>query len=620
MCGLVGHVVMLEQKADINAVSHGCLALTHRGPDGSGQVDLDVCGLAHRRLSVIDIEGSMQPWRSTCGRYYMVFNGEIYNYRELRKELEGKNFRFRSKGDTEVLMNLYIKFGEACLDKLNGMFVFAIWDTRDKALFIARDRLGEKPLYYAEKEGQLAFASELVGLAEFKFIDRSLDHIAVHDFFAHQFIGGKRSIYSGIKKLQPAHCLHWQNGKTKIRRYWNLTFTQHAETDESALFEELRYLLEDSMRMRLRADVPLGMFLSGGLDSSLVAYITRDLGYDLRAFTIGFNDPSYDERENARRVAQALKLDQQIEVVDLDGVQQINTILDAFGEPYADPSAVPTWKLCHFAKQKVTVVLSGDGVDELFGGYRRYLARFMLQRLGVSPHWMKNRVLDRLVSILPETSGYYGNNTVKKLRLLYRMISNIVESPGDPLAQTFSLPERQRLLGMGPVCESFDFVTELDIMPLDPVSRMMAADQFTYLPEDILVKVDRMSMHHSLEVRTPFLDHRLVEFAARVPLEFKIRLGIQKYLLKRCYQKQLPDHILQRPKHGFSVPLGRWFKEGLRRPFEELVLDGNVAADILDRKEIKTIWQQHQRGRVDNGFKLWSLYAFCRWYDRKAHQ
>ncbi len=620
MCGLVGHVVMSEQKIDIDAVSQGCLALTHRGPDGSGLVELDHCGLAHRRLSVIDIEGSIQPWRSSCGRYYMVFNGEIYNYRELRKELEGRDFRFRSKGDTEVLMNLYIEFGEACLDKLNGMFVFAIWDTHNKALFIARDRLGEKPLYYAEKEGQLAFASELIGLAGFRFIDRSLDHIAVQDFFAHQFIGEERTIYSGIRKLQPGHWLYWQKGRIKKRRYWKLTFTQQAEADETALFEELRYLLQDSMQMRLRADVPLGMFLSGGLDSSLVAYITKDMGYDLRAFTIGFNDLDYDERENARRTARELKLNQQIEVVDLNGVKEINKILDAFGEPYADPSAVPTWKLCHFARKEVTVALSGDGADELFGGYRRYLARFMMQRLRVSPHRMKNRVFDRFISILPETSVYYGNNPVKKFRLLYRLISNIVESPGDPLAQTFSLSELQRLLGTGTVCQSFDFVSDLAIMSLESVNQMMVTDQFIYLPEDILVKVDRMSMQHSLEVRTPFLDHRLVEFAAKVPLKFKIRRGIQKYLLKQCYRKQLPRHILQRPKHGFSVPLGRWFRQGLRKPFEELVMDGNVAADILDKKEIKTIWQQHQRGRVDNGFKLWSLYAFCRWYDRKTYQ
>jgi asparagine synthase (glutamine-hydrolysing) len=614
MCGLVGHVA-LTVPVDFEAVRQGCLVLAHRGPDGEGQVDLEHCSLAHRRLSIIDLEGSPQPWRSDCGRYYLVFNGEIYNYRELRRELEGRSWRFRSEGDTEVLMNLYVEYGEKCLDKLNGMFAFAVWDTRERLLFMARDRLGEKPLYYAEEEGQIAFASELAALDRFGFIDRSVDGRAVDDYFAHQFIGGERSIWSGIRKLMPAHWLRWQDGRMQIRRYWKPPFRETRQVDEAVLCEELRFLIEDSVRLRLRADVPVGMFLSGGLDSSLVALGVRDQGHDVQAFTIGFHDASYDESHTARGVAKALEISQQLKMVDMDDAELTNRVLDAFGEPYADPSALPTWQLCRFARNHVTVALSGDGVDELFGGYRRYYARSLLQRLPFPVRYLRNGLLDRLIALLPESSAYYGKSLSKKLRLLYGMISRIAESPGDSLAQTFSLEERRRLLGGGAADpEPFDMDADLDIAYLEPVSRMMAADQLTYLPEDILVKVDRMSMRHGLEVRNPFLDHRLAEFAARLPLTSKIHGSLQKRLLRNCYRGRLPENVLQRSKHGFSVPLGRWFRQGFRQPFEELVLDGNVAADILERKEILHIWQQHQRGRKDNGFRLWSIYAFCRWY------
>ncbi len=617
MCGLLGHVVMAGCGADAEAVRQGNRALVHRGPDGGGQVDLGQCSLAHRRLSVIDLEGSPQPWRSECGRYHLVFNGEIYNYRALRKELEQRGYRFRSDGDTEVLLNLYIEHGESCLEKLNGMFAFAVWDSRERLLFMARDRLGEKPLYYARSSGQLAFASELVALGGFDFVDRGLDTRAVDDFFAHQYIGEDRTIYKGIRKLRPAHWLRWREGRVETGCYWTLPRQQLSTAPVAQLCEELEWLVRDSVNMRLHADVPLGMFLSGGLDSSLVAYTVRELGHDPQAFTIGFSDSSYDESRNARAVARALALRQQTEVVDLGDVQQLNEILDAFGEPYADPSAIPTWTLCRFARQEVTVALSGDGVDELFGGYRRYYARSLLQRLPMHPRYLKNRLVERLVGLFPESSAYYGNSLTKKLRLFYGLISRLVESPGDPLAQTFSLGERQRLLGDDRVSPSgFELLGKLDIEGLDAVSQMMFADQMTYLPEDILVKVDRMSMQHGLEVRNPFLDHRLAEFAARLPLELKIRGKVQKYLVRHCYRENLPPESVQRAKHGFSVPLGRWFREGLKTPFENQVLDGKAVEDMLDRKEVLGMWEQHQRGQADFGFKLWSIYVFCRWYHR----
>ncbi len=618
MCGFLGHVVDSPMKADPIAVRKGAEALAHRGPDGNGQVDVEQCSLAHRRLSVIDIQGSSQPWQSACGRFLMVFNGEIYNYVELKNELQAKGVRFRSDGDTEVLMNLFIEQGIDCLSRLNGMFAFAVWDKRDRRLYLARDRMGEKPLYYSAACGQLAFASELAGLEYFKFIDRCMDAFAIGDFFAHQFIGGERTIYSGVRKLMPAHYLVWQKGQTEVRRYWSIPCPNNTSCTEEELCEELAALIESSVRLRLRSDVPLGTFLSGGLDSSLIAHVMRQQGGLVEAFTIGFIDKSYDESDMAEAVANELEIVHHLQKEELDDVGEINSIIDSFGEPYADPSAVPTSMLCRFAHKRVTVALSGDGVDELFGGYRRYYARALLERLPGSMSLYSNKIMNRLVQKIPESSVYYGNSLRKKLRLIHGLLTRIVQSPRDPLAQTFTLEERTRLLKEERVRHPMDLLGELDIPPLDPVSTMLIADQLIYLPEDILTKVDRMSMRHGLEVRSPFLDHRLVEFAARLPLRFKMRKGIQKYLIKSCYAGQLPEAVLKRAKHGFAVPLGRWFREGLRKPFEQLVLDGGY--DVLNRGETESLWRDHQQGRVDNGFKLWSIYVFCRWYYRHVGQ
>ena len=617
MCGLVGHVVPREIRVNREAVTQGSLAIAHRGPDGNEQVDLEQCSLAHRRLSVIDPEGSPQPWRSRCGRYYLVFNGEIYNYPELRSELEGRGHQFRSRGDTEVLMNLYIEFGTSCLQKLNGMFAFAIWDEQDKALFMARDRLGEKPLYYAESGGQLGFASELAGLMPFTFVDLTMNRQALHDYFAHQFIGRDQSIYTGIQKLPPAHSLTWKDGNTKVQRYWQPDFTASQTKTCGDRCEEFRDLLDDAVHIRLRSDVPLGMFLSGGMDSSLIAASMHKQGYEVSAFTIGFTDPSYDEQDRARWFAQQLGIKHRVTNVDLNDMDQIDRVIDAFEEPYADPSAIPTWTLCHFARDEVTVALSGDGVDELFAGYRRYYAQALLARLPFSPNRLNHPLLNTLIGKLPEPSSYYGGSLAKKIRLFHRMILQIAESPKDPLPQTFRLSERQSLLGEGSrPAPSFDLVSELDLERLDPVSRMLAADLMTYLPDDILVKVDRMSMRHGLEVRCPFLDHRLVEFATSLPWDCKIYSGKQKYLLKTCYHEQLPKTILKGRKHGFAVPLGRWFRENLHQAFQELVLNNNHLETILDQQVIAGLWQQHQKGYVDHGFKLWSLYVFARWLSR----
>ncbi len=614
MCGIIGHVVSPGQIVDSKAVEQGSQVLQHRGPDQNGLLNLPQACLAHRRLSIIDLESSSQPWSSPCGRYHIVFNGEIYNFQELRQELTKEGFSFRTNGDTEVLLNMYIARGKHCVDKLNGMFAFAVWDSRQRCLFMARDRIGKKPLYYAEADGQLAFASELGSLGCFGFIDKSINTSAINDFFAHQFIGEERTIYTRIHKLLPAHCLTWKDGKITISQYWHVPHPAETDRVEADLHEELRSLITDAIGIRLRSDVPLGAFLSGGLDSTLIAANIRQQGYPLSTYTIGFEDQSFDESSNAKRVAEALKTNHFMQRINISNADVINRCLDAFNEPFADPSAIPTWYLCKYASRYVTVALSGDGVDELFAGYRRYYARQLAMYFGFCPVWFKNHVIGSCIQALPESSTYYSNSVVKKIKLFYALMRRMDESPGDPLAQTFTHTERQQLFqGTEVNIEDFNYLSKFKLGQVDPVSAMMMADQQTYLPEDILTKVDRMSMQHGLEVRSPFLDYRIIDFIGQLPLRFKIKQGKQKYLLRKCYAGSIPDFVLKRQKHGFAVPLADWFRGPLYEPFEQLVLDsGNN--NFLNRTEVMRLWREHLSGRIDHGFKLWSIYVFCRWH------
>ncbi len=618
MCGLIGHVVPHGHQADRNAVKKGSYALKHRGLDGSGQLDLPQISLAHRRLSIIDLAGSPQPWTSSCGRYHLVFNGEIYNYPELRSDLEKKNIQFFSQGDSEVLLNLYIVHGSKCIDLLNGMFVFAVWDSLKRSLFIARDRIGKKPLYYSEKNGELVFASELQSLQYFSFLDHSINSGAVNDFFAHQFIGQDRCIYTNVRKLLPAHHLTWENGQIKIRQYWKIPLPDDNGVDEKVLREELQELVSDAVQIRLRSDVPLGAFLSGGLDSSIIAASIKKQGYELATYTIGFKEASYDESAIAKRVSEDLETQHFMQRVNVSSPETVNQCLDSFAEPFADPSALPFWHLCEHTSRQVTVALSGDGVDELFAGYKRYHARQLMKYYKVIPKIIREKIIMRIIGQFSESTDYYANNLVKKINLFNTLARKIDESPGDPLAQTFTLGDRARLFSDTCVqADSFNFVDELGLNEIDSITKMLFTDQYTYLPEDILTKVDRMSMRHGLEVRSPFLDYRIVEFAGKLPIRYKIRGAQQKYLIKKSFKKIVPEYVLSRQKHGFAVPLGDWFRKGLKQSFEQAVFDGR-SSDYLNSHEIKRIWKQHADEKFDHGFKLWSIYTFCRWHNNQV--
>lgn len=619
MCGIVGHVSTVAELVDPLEVARATRKLAHRGPDGEGLLNLPFVSLGHRRLSILDISGSHQPWPSECGRYHIVFNGEIYNYLELKNELVSEGYRFKSQGDTEVLMAIFQRDGAACLDRLNGMFAFAVWDTHLDRLFIARDRVGKKPLYYAEGKDQLVFSSELSALLGFNFISQEINHHAVSDFFAHQFIGENRTIFKQVNKLPPAHYLTWQAGKVKICRYWHLPFPDEVSRNNTRVCEEFRHLLDDAIAIRLRSDVPLGAFLSGGLDSTIIAASIRRLGFELSTYTIGFAQGSFDESKQACSVSEQLGTKHHLKMIDIPVNEIVEQCLSSFGEPFADPSAIPTWYLCQYASSEVKVALSGDGVDELFAGYRRYRAMQIVQCIKKMPSWLHEGVIGSIVTRLPETDRYFATSVVKKIKLLYEFFRRHKMSPEDPLAQTFNLEERQRLLSSDlPASEvEFDFVSAYGLDQEDPVTQMLIADQQMYLPEDILTKIDRMSMQHGLEVRSPFLDYRIIEFAARLPLKYKLDKGEQKVLLRKCYDDAIPQEVLKRAKHGFAVPLATWFKGPLREKFQNLIFDLKLD-NGLNNKEIIRLWHEHQSGRYDHGFKLWTIFVYSLWWKNQV--
>lgn len=620
MCGVAGHVAPPERMPLEGAVRRACHALAHRGPDGDGCVRIGLACFGHRRLGVIDLAGSPQPWISDDGRWMLTFNGEIYNYVELRTELAAMGHAFRSQGDTEVLLAAYRAWGPDCLERLNGMFAFAVWDAARGELFAARDRLGKKPLYYARLAdrdgGGLAFASELGALRAFPGLDASLDPQALGDYLAYQCIPFERTIFRGARKLPPAHYLRWNRAGLRIERWWSPPHPECTAPPDAELAARLRELVEDATRLRLRADVPLGAFLSGGLDSSIVVGTAVRQHHALETYTIGFDDVSHDERSAAASSASFFGTRHHEAEFHIDPGVLLDRVVQRFGEPFADASALPAWHLFGSARRSVTVALAGDGGDELFGGYRRYLAGRWVTSYLAWPAALR-RTLESCVMRIPEPTTYFGRSRFKQLRLFLEFARRQRPPVRDCLPQTFSLPERTALLRPEVQTSENDVVQRFELHGLPLVEQMMLADLQAYLAEDVLAKVDRMSMDHALEVRAPLLDFRIVEFACRLPLHLKIRGGKQKWLLREAFRDRLPPHVLRGAKQGFAVPLGRLFQTQLAHAFSDEVLHG-VLDPLLRREELERIWLEHRHGHRDHGQKLWTLLVLARWLNSQA--
>jgi asparagine synthase (glutamine-hydrolysing) len=615
MCGISG-IIDFSAKPSIETVEEMTAALRHRGPDIGGVCSFASCVLGHRRLSILDLSDSAkQPMLSRDGMTALVFNGEIYNFQEIRGRLESTGHRFLTSSDTEVILEFYIEKQEALVEDLNGMFSFAIWDEHKQSLFLARDRLGKKPLYYHQRGGRLSFSSELFSLIQDKAVPREMSEQALFEYLLYDFIPGPHSIFHDVHKLPAGHVATFDAQDLHIRRYWG-----PPEPESRDDYEKQRVLLEeliaDAVRMRLVSDVPLGSFLSGGIDSTLVtALMKKHSSERVKSFSISFPGTSHDESAWSSLAAESLGTEHRQYPVEYDIERIFPGIVRHFGEPFGDSSAIPTWHLCLHTRQHVTVALSGDGGDELFGGYERYLARRFQLVYDMLPSVLRERLLEPLVDRLPGSTDYYGVSFSKKLKLFIQAARRMREDPLAVVPRTFSRDDLIQLTGTDYKVDADPVLSAArQWIGLDPVSRMLFTDLQTYLAEDILTKVDRMSMAHALEVRAPLLDYRVVEFACRLPLGFKIKGRTQKRILKDAARGHVSQPILNRSKYGFQIPLGAWFKGGLRNWAQQRLFD--QAHSFFHRRTVEKIWENHQNGRADNAHKIWLLIFFNEWYDQ----
>jgi len=620
MCGICG-LIDLNMRSGLELPSTVRLManrLVHRGPDAEGLWHGPGVALGHRRLSIIDLAGSIQPMQDPTGRYILVFNGEIYNYLELRSDLEKHGIRFRTKGDTEVLLAAFIIYGPGCLEHLNGMFAFAVWDRQEQILFAARDRMGVKPFFFGQgRGGLLTFASELQSLRGLP-LDFSVRPSALVQYLRHGFIRSPDTIFQGVRELRPAHFLRYSRHGLEVRPYWEppLPDSGWKHRSESELAEELRDLVRSAVQFRLRSDVPLGAFLSGGLDSSVIVAAMRDLGEtDIHSFAIGFEEASFDESPFARQVADYLGTTHHESRKALRAGDLLFDLVRHYGQPYGDSSAIPTWHLCQETRRHVTVALSGDGGDELFCGYRRYVARRLLAWYQKLPQSVRRKCLAALIKRLPEGTAYYDHSLIKKLRLFVDLDQRVTDDPNDIYPAFFKTEDLARLLDPEQISIEHEHqnVEMTAAQEMDPIELMMRSDILHYLPDDILTKVDRASMAHSLEVRSPFMDYRVAEFACRLPLQYKLRGLTTKHLLRKAFAKDLPPGPLKRQKHGFAVPMGDWFQGPLKAVYEDIVLSSPMK-NLVNRDEAGRLLKDHQYGRTDHGHRLWLLLFLHAWH------
>lgn len=618
MCGIAGIFHAETPKpVDPARVERMCDALAHRGPDGAGVWTDHGVGLGHRRLSIIDVAGSPQPMHSADSRAVIVFNGEIYNFRELRRELEQAGFNFRTSGDTEVILAAWQRWGPDCLARLDGMFAFALYDRDKRQLFLARDRFGVKPLFMAHlSDGSLAFASELKGLLAHPQLRRRVNPQAIEAYMTWGYVPDTHSILAGVEKLPAGHFLLLEQGRAPGRpqRWWDIDFTQRERGSEADLSAQLVHLLRGAVQSRMVADVPLGAFLSGGVDSSgVVALMSEASAAPVQTCSIGFDVAAYDETSHARKVAAMFGADHQERIVATDDFGSIDTLAAMFDEPFADASALPTWRVCQLARERVTVALSGDGADEAFAGYRRQVFPLHEERMrAVLPAGLRAPLFGTLGQIWPKADW-----APRPLRAKATLLA-LAESGEEGYARGLSVttPEARTAL----YSESFmaslaGFRGEDELITLmrgapgrSGLDRAQYADLMFWMPGDILTNVDRTSMAVSLEAREPLLDHRLVEFATRLPEGMRVRGSTGKYLLKRSLERYLPDDILYRSKQGFVTPIAEWLRGPLAGAARGIGASGGLAqTGFFNPKATAAMAEAHIAGRADHSRTLWQL-------------
>ena len=622
MCGIAGQVRSDGRPAEPALLARMCAALEHRGPDSRGIHAEGGAGIAIQRLAVIDLETGDQPVFNEDRSVSVVLNGEIYNYRELRARLEARGHRFATNGDTESIAHLYEEHGPELARELHGMFAFALWDSRRRRLVVSRDRIGKKPLFYSKRDGALSFASEIRALMQDPEISRDLDAGALDSYLSYEYVPAPMAAFAAVRKLRPGSTLVWEDGRVTIERYWRLGYADKlASPDPSEVHERIRELIRAAVRRRMIADVPLGVFLSGGIDSSVVVAAMAEASSEpVKTFSIGFREERFSELPNARLIADRFGTDHHELVVEPDAVSLIPRIVRHYGEPFADSSSVPSFQVSELTRREVTVALNGDGGDESFAGYERYVAGLRTERLA-----------RRLPGPMRAAIAAAGRR--RRLR-------------GDPLRTVNRATRLARLLGMAPperyrltmatlddagrdALYSEDFKALIGESPaprviLDAweaasgggvVDHMLEVDVNTYLPDDLLVKVDIASMAHSLEARSPLLDHELMEYAARIPCEMKLRGSEKKIVLRDALRGWIPDQILDGPKRGFALPMvGDWFRGELRGYITETLTDPRaLGRGYFEPREVHRLLDSHMSGEADHSHPLWTLLMFEVW-------
>jgi len=623
MCGIAGKLNYKSVKpVDRRLIESMCDQIIHRGPDSEGIYIGDTIGMGMRRLRIIDLAGGEQPIANENERVWVVFNGEIYNFQELRKALEGKGHIFKTNSDTETIVHAYEEYGIDCVNHFRGMFAFALWDMDRRRLLLARDRLGQKPLFFHERAGSFWFCSELKCILEDPAVEKSVNFTALDHFFGFQYIPSPYTIFKGIHKLLPGHRIVVENGNVDVAPYWSLNNQPVSITEQEAI-EQLRALALESVSLRLISDVPVGAFLSGGIDSSIiVGLMTKASNTQVKTFSIGFEEEAFNELPYARMIADKFETDHHEFVVRTDVADLVPKLVGHFGEPFGDSSAIPTYYVSKMTRSKVTVALSGDAGDELFAGYSKY------------PVLEKKDLYSPLRKIVNRSFG----RALRAFDPLYARPEQFIRRAYLSLSEKFSSVEERNYAWMiylntyfkrklyskalrnifrDDPCRAY-YQAELEKSPHpETLDRILFADIRNYLPDDLLSKVDITSMANSLEVRSPFLDHEFVGFAASLPKTLKIRNGSSKYLLKRAFSDLVPTFILERQKMGFAVPIDKWFRTELKSLFEETVFGNRNKwlREHFDYKFISHLFETHQSGSANHGSTLWLILNYFLWHE-----
>jgi asparagine synthase (glutamine-hydrolysing) len=619
MCGIAGFfepnpaLTAIERR---DVIQHMCDVIAHRGPDDEGFYQDGGLALGMRRLSIIDLATGQQPISNEDGSVRIVFNGEIYNYAELRAGLLQRGHQFRTNSDTETIVHLYEEMGDRCVEKLRGMFGFAIWDAREQKLLLARDRLGKKPLHYAQSGGALIFGSEIKSLLQHPSVKRESNLESLSDFLSFGYVPEPQTAFHGIHKLLPGHTLTYKNGQISTRCYWDFNYKGNPEPrkDERSYIEELRHEIDEAVRIRLISEVPLGAFLSGGIDSSTVVGTMAGLmDQPVKTFSIGFSEASFDELEFARITAKKFQTDHHEFIVTPDVCRLVEEIVWHHDEPFADVSSIPTYVVSKMAREHVTVVLSGDGGDEVFAGYGRYAIHKRREVFERIPSAARRGLMLPLSHSLPHFMP--GKNYLRNIAL--DAAARYVDSLAffDERAKRRLLSDSTaRLLRQHDSTEAFRMLFDVPTSP-ERIDHLIYLDSKTYLPGDILAKVDRMSMAHSIETRAPLLDHKLIEYVQTIPGSLKLHGMETKHILKRAVTGLVPDEIIQRQKKGFNVPIRLWFKRELKDLLNDTLSDQRTRErGLLKARAVRALVNEHQMGRRDHARQLWGLLTLELWH------